>query len=190
MIIWSGKGFLPAVVAVVLTFICIKLFTEAIGDYAFVISFYLTGLFSWVFGMKWNIQDERILLDAKTGQKLKLRNSHTLFWIPMQYWGIIFPVVGVIILFQNSIIGGILSIIGFGLIYYWQVYEGQDRNPIVVKNREPKTSQVPVLKKMKSIDKVEIKREDQSPPRETRHKKLSEMSKEELDAYHKRFMPK
>ena len=30
----------------------------------------------------------RELVDQKTGQRVLLRNDHSLFWIPMQWWAI------------------------------------------------------------------------------------------------------
>lgn len=103
MIVWTGRGFLSALVLLIVLFISILILPDGSTDYGFVTAFFVAGLFSWIFGVKWNKQNERLVIDATTGQKLLLKNSHSLFWIPMQYWGIIFSIFGIIILAQNSI---------------------------------------------------------------------------------------
>lgn len=114
MIVWSGKGFLSALVLLATLFISIWLLPDSLSDYSFVIASFISAGFSWIYGNKWNKQNERIVTDDKTGQKLIIRSNHTLFWIPMQYWGIIFSVFGIVILFQNSILLAIVSIVVFG----------------------------------------------------------------------------
>ncbi len=194
MIVWSGKGFLSLLVLVALFFICVQIFPEEFGDYAFVISFYLTGIFSWIYGVKWNSENERIVVDEKTGQRIKIRNNHTLFWIPMQYWGIIFPLLGAIILFQNSVIAGAISIIVFGIIAYLQFYRKKNTGKLSTGKNEPIKSKLeirskdkPILEEKiteKNIDRIKIE------PQKVKKKEISEMTKEEIEAYHKKYMPK
>jgi hypothetical protein len=111
MIIWSGRGFLSIIVLFVTLFLCVSIFSTENADYSFITTAFVTGIFSWYFGTKWNKKNERVVIDEKTGQRLKIKNNHTLFWIPMQYWGIIFLAFGIIILFQNSIIFGVIAIV-------------------------------------------------------------------------------
>jgi hypothetical protein len=109
MIVWSGRGFLSIVVLFATLFLCVAILPKENDDIGFVITAFVTGIFSWVYGKKWNTQNERIVIDEKTGERLLIKNNHTLFWIPMQYWGVIFSILGVIILFQNSLLFGIIS---------------------------------------------------------------------------------
>ncbi len=103
MIIWSGKGILSALVLIVSFFICGNIFPDAYTDYGIILSLFISGLFSWVYGVKWNQQNGEILIDPKTGEQSLVKPNHSLFWIPMQYWGLILPVLGILILAQNSI---------------------------------------------------------------------------------------
>jgi hypothetical protein len=119
MIVWSGKGFLSVLVLIGALIISIWLLPDSLSDYGFVIACFVSAGFSWIFGKKWNTQNERIVTDDKTGQKLRIINNHTLFWIPMHYWGIIFSLSGIIILFQNSIPFSIVaSILVAGLVVF------------------------------------------------------------------------
>ena len=108
MIVWTGRGLLSIIVLVISFFLCAVIIPKEYSDYIFVLSAFIAGVFSWVFGKKWNLQNERIVIDEETGQRLKIKNTHTLFWIPMQYWGIIFFVFGIVVLFQNSVIAGVV----------------------------------------------------------------------------------
>lgn len=116
MIVWSGRGGLSVAVLIVILFPCILIFPKEQSDYGFVIAFFIAGIFSWIFGNKWNNQSERTVIDEKTGQRYILKSNHTLFWIKMQYWGIIFGLIGVIILGQISILAMIITLLVVSLI--------------------------------------------------------------------------
>ena len=66
-------------------------------------------VFSWIFGKIWNRHSERIVTDDESRQKFRLKSNHTLFWIPLQYWGIIYGILGIVILFQNSMVSAIVA---------------------------------------------------------------------------------
>ena len=106
VIVWSGRGFLIVLVFIVCMFLGVSIFPKGMADYALVLAFLLSAIFSWFAGVAWNrnTKNDRILTDDETGQKFILKGGgHKLFWIPMQYWGIIFTVLSIIILFQNSV---------------------------------------------------------------------------------------
>lgn len=60
MIIWSGRGIFSALIFFVTFIACIKLLPDEFNSYSFIIAFYLTGIFSWYFGNKWNNAQARI----------------------------------------------------------------------------------------------------------------------------------
>ncbi len=121
MIVWSGRGILSVGILIVVLFLCIAILPKEQEDYAFVIASLVTAAFSWFLGDKWNNQEPRIVVDEKTGQRINLKSVHALFWIKMQYWGIIFSIIGIVILAQNSMIASIILtvlIIGIGIFIY------------------------------------------------------------------------
>lgn len=119
MIVWSGRGFLTVLVLFALLFIGVAVFPKAYSDYAFVFTAFGTAWFSWYFGTKWNSGTARVLRDESTGEQVRLLKNHSLFWIPMQYWGGIFALLGIVILFQNSILFGVLATLLLGIPCYW-----------------------------------------------------------------------
>jgi len=112
MIVWTGKGILIALVV----FISIAAFRAILPhdllDYGFAFGFFIGAIFSFYFGYKWNgSESERVFIDEKTGEKIRVKNSHTLFWIKMEYWGYLLSIFGIIILFRNSIWVGLSAIV-------------------------------------------------------------------------------
>ena len=51
---------------------------------------------TWIVGKRMNRDVERELLDPTTGQKVILRNPHTFFFVPVQWWAPVFLIAGVI----------------------------------------------------------------------------------------------
>lgn len=125
MIVWSGRGFLPVLVLIATLFICVSTFPEEYADYGFVIAFFIAAIFSWFFGLKWNKKNERIVIDEASGERLKLKNNHSLFWIPMQYWGMIFAILGIVVLFQNSVISAVSCAGLLAAFTAFKVYTGK-----------------------------------------------------------------
>ncbi|MCB0638752.1 MAG: hypothetical protein KDC54_19120, partial [Lewinella sp.] len=91
MIIWKGLGFL----ALVIPFACALLMQVIFGDAAMYagIGYLLGGIPVWFLGKKWNAVPGRVLVDPKTGQQVEVKPEHSLFWVKMEYWGIVAAVV-------------------------------------------------------------------------------------------------
>lgn len=47
-------------------------------------------------GMRLNRGGDKLLVDPNTGKEVRVRRTHTLFWIPMQYWAPVLAIAGVI----------------------------------------------------------------------------------------------
>ncbi len=103
MIVWSGRGFLIVLVFIAGMFLGNEIFPDDMTDYVIVFAGLSSALFSWFAGIAWNTNNKRVVTDDSTGQKMIIRGSHGLFWIPMQYWGILLTVLSIVILAQNSV---------------------------------------------------------------------------------------
>lgn len=101
MLVWSGKGILPVILLVALVILFAQVLPDEMGhQYGFGIPALITGAFSWFMGKRWNSEEGRVIIDKQTGQEMVLKSTHTLFWINVQYWGILFAIFGVIMLAQ------------------------------------------------------------------------------------------
>jgi hypothetical protein len=100
--VWRGRGYF-VILAIIISFIitaALESFlgfrdaTVQTGILEFVIGI-LVFIPVWIYGKKWNVPLE--LINKKTGQEFTIKNPHTFFWIPMQYWAIIYPVLILVI---------------------------------------------------------------------------------------------
>jgi hypothetical protein len=101
MIIWSGFGFLPVLFLVVFGFGIFAGYGKSAGDTALILTLILTGLASGALGWWLRKKPARIVIDKKTGREIALKQSHSLFFIPMIYWGPIFIGLGLFIWIQD-----------------------------------------------------------------------------------------
>ena len=109
MIIWSGYGFLVAIVVFVSSLV-MNLLTDAItgnenfygqANLPFTTSLILSGIICWFLGRYLNKPGEKTLVDKESGEEVVLSSArHRLFFIKMEYWGPILAVLGIINLFQ------------------------------------------------------------------------------------------
>lgn len=185
MLIWSGSGILSILVFIISLFICSKTFPSDYSDYAFIFSFFIAGIFSGVLGKELN---KKAIITDKSGQRKIVENQHTLFWMPMQYWGIIFPCLGIFILLQNSIVlAAIASLIFGGIIFFHNNdYDTTVFNPIIEKkiSNSPKVKMTSTLEKKSTIS--ALKEVANLPKRKT----LTDMTEAEQTAYLQKYMPK
>lgn len=123
MIVWSGKGILAILffgLGYFIGFLIPDFGYKEVIMYAFTS---LGGLFTWHIGRKWN--EEVIYYDEPTQQYYKTENDHTLFWIPIQYIGVLGMIASVVYLVGINIAVGIvwaLVLIYFtGYSYFKQI---------------------------------------------------------------------
>jgi hypothetical protein len=110
MIIWSGWGFLVAVIGIGCFFVTQLVVNSAMQNDQYyqangwpkLVAFVVAAIIIWPIGRAFNRKrPERELVDANTGERVVLSSGggHSLFFIPMEYWAAIFLVLGVIFLF-------------------------------------------------------------------------------------------
>ncbi|MDR7372733.1 hypothetical protein [Flavobacterium aquidurense] len=100
MIVWSGRGFLSILILFIAIFLFISILPETYVTQCFVIPLYIAAIFSYIFGVKWN-RTLRVFIDKETGKEINFKSNHGLFWINMEYWGIIFPAFALVMLAQS-----------------------------------------------------------------------------------------
>lgn len=105
MIVWSGRGILILFIFVFSTIVARLIMPDTIItiDYPLTIGLLITSLFSWFAGKSWNDEISRIEKDQETGQITASKKRHALLGIQMHYWGIILPIVAVLIIGRTSI---------------------------------------------------------------------------------------
>ncbi|MGE5516172.1 MAG: hypothetical protein ACM31D_10165 [Bacteroidota bacterium] len=102
MVIWQGLGILIPFVVVLMTQGLVALAEKLGGPGAYnanplwgVAAMGLSALVVTALGIYLRRRGARVVVDKETGQELVLRSRHTLFFIPMEYWGAILVVGGI-----------------------------------------------------------------------------------------------
>ena len=107
MIVWSGLGFLTAII-VLGCLVGVEHGTESwLNDSHYYQShgwpkmagLLISAVVVWFVGNYLNRRGERVLVDPKTGEQVVLDARHTFFFIPMQYFAPILVVLAVVFLF-------------------------------------------------------------------------------------------
>ncbi len=110
LIIWKGWGFLAVVIPLAFMvlgqfgfdFIYDKGFYSAHSSWtAPLVSLLSTPLIYFV-GNKLNNKPGRLLIDPETNEQVILKNTHDLFWIPLQYWSFIVGAISLFIYMQSN----------------------------------------------------------------------------------------
>lgn len=106
MIIWSGYGFLVplfAIAAIAVAQIVAPSAKYSSNPLSGIVTFVLLALAGaaiWFLGKKFNTAPGRTVIDKQTGQEISLRRKHSLFFVPMEYWGPIVAVGGLLLAFS------------------------------------------------------------------------------------------
>ncbi|MCX7748956.1 MAG: hypothetical protein N2645_19020 [Clostridia bacterium] len=102
MIIWKGAGILNLVIIGVAILLS-KTVDNAIygsdskGHFWITIIFYiLAGILIWFLGKALNKNRNNTVVNPETGHEYRIGTRHSLFFIPMQYWGPIVIILGLI----------------------------------------------------------------------------------------------
>lgn len=106
MIIWRGWGILVVLITLAIYMAVILLGDSlfhsgfaAYSHYYSAVAVILSAIAVWFVGRKLNGGQGRELLDEKTGQRVILRNSHSLFFIKFEFWAVPLAIIGVLFLF-------------------------------------------------------------------------------------------
>lgn len=105
MVVWKGFGILNVfIVALFIAFV--GYLSRLVGvdtdehNWPLSIAVLLSGIIIWFLGKYLhNRRNHIVLIDAATGEPYKMGAQHSLLFIRMEYWGPIFAVIGLAILF-------------------------------------------------------------------------------------------
>jgi len=96
MLIWQGAGIGAVLIPAILGFIAQWGVDSYFGHgYAVAhgwqnaIAWSVGAAIVWIGGTQLAKQPGKLLIDPATGGNVELKMKHTLFWIPMQYWAIV-----------------------------------------------------------------------------------------------------
>ena len=96
---WQGLGFLVAVIAFGCSLVGNLIANAVAGEgyydhhkWPLGVSLLVSAVMCWYLGDYLRTRPGRVLIDKQTGREVVLRRKHTLFFIPMHWWGAILGV--------------------------------------------------------------------------------------------------
>lgn len=109
MIIWKGFGILVVIIAFLCLIITQLVADGVTGDPHFYQTHHWLACLALMFAAVpvyfvaryFNNKPGRVVIDKATKRELVIRRTHSLFFIPMEYWAIILPVIGFGLLFAH-----------------------------------------------------------------------------------------
>lgn len=103
-LVWRGNGVLCAFIPLGLMIVMAMLTNAVLGPHTTeqsnsweALALFASAPILWFLGKRWNEVPGRVLVDPTTGQQVILRRQHSMFFIKMQYWGIICLALGVVV---------------------------------------------------------------------------------------------
>ncbi len=109
MIIWNGLGFMVAVIIFGFSLLANMISNHYYGTayyserkWPLALSLLCSGVICWFFGKYLAMKSDIIAVEKETGKEIIVnRSSHTLFFIPMQWWSPILIVWAIVLLVQE-----------------------------------------------------------------------------------------
>lgn len=103
MIIWQGFGFLAALIPFVLL-VLLSLFDKSnTFTYGNEMVLAISAIAVWLVGKKLNSAKGKVLIDPETNKEVLLKNKHTLFWIPMEWYGLVLGALALFVLSKHFV---------------------------------------------------------------------------------------
>ena len=110
MIFWQGKGIfallIPVSVLIILSLIVSLVFgidDDFSDEKLFLFSTFLISAFlCWFVGKRINSSKPRLLIDPDTNEEILFKQKHTFWFISLEYWGFIWAIISIIVLFTSS----------------------------------------------------------------------------------------
>ncbi len=103
MIIWQGFGFLAALIPFVLLVLLSLLDKSNTFTYGNELVLVVSAIAVWLVGKKLNGAKGKVLIDPEIKQEVLLKNKHTLFWIPMEWYGLLLGALAVFVFSKHFV---------------------------------------------------------------------------------------
>lgn len=105
MIIWQGLGFLVVGILAAAALIVTPLFNQpgmaGYGKFADAAILFLAAFLTLLLGLYLKHGKGKAMIDEATGERVEIKSKHTLFFIPILFWPVIFAGLGIRFLFAE-----------------------------------------------------------------------------------------
>lgn len=97
MVFWRGWGIIGILFPILVSGILAALgLSDENSKWFYFIGLTLSAIPVWFIGKRLNKDKDEVFMNERTGQQFKLGNRHTLFFIPLQYFAVLYPLLGIV----------------------------------------------------------------------------------------------
>ena len=104
MIFWKGWGILGLLFPILIVSMLVLLGysdEDRAANWIYFIGLTLSAVPVWFLGKHLNRDKDEVYVNERTGKRVKMGYRHTLFFIPLQYYAIVYPILGIAPLIGN-----------------------------------------------------------------------------------------
>ena len=100
-IVWKGWGIVGILIPIIVIFIVHSITTMLFGDeyknnsLILALELVISAIPIYFIGIKLNKKVGQIVIIKETNEEIELKETHSLFWIPLQYWSFIIFALGI-----------------------------------------------------------------------------------------------
>ena len=96
MIVWKGWGILALVIPLIISLSVGSSLDAYYGEgfyknsaWAMPLVLGISSILVFIVGSKINSKPGKIVIDPENNERIELKTTHSMFWIPLQYWSLI-----------------------------------------------------------------------------------------------------
>jgi len=96
MLVWKGWGILALIIPLVISLSVGSALDSYYGEYFYKNSAWamplvlgISSVVVFIVGYKINSKPGKIVIDPENNEQIELKTTHSMFWIPLQYWSVI-----------------------------------------------------------------------------------------------------
>ncbi len=108
MVVWKGWGILALIIPVIMSLSVGLTLDSYYGEHYFIRSDWamplvlgISSIAVFIVGYKINSKPGKIVVDPENNEKIELKTTHSMFWIPLQYWSLFILAIAILMYLSN-----------------------------------------------------------------------------------------
>lgn len=111
MIIWSGFGIVVGAIGIV-SLIATEITLEALTNnerfyqehpWGILLAMVMAAVLTYGFHLLLSLEKPRVMIDKETGREIARRTNHSMFFIPVKVWPVLFVILGLVVTVVQSV---------------------------------------------------------------------------------------
>ena len=108
MVVWKGWGILALIIPLIILLSVGSTIDSYYGEdfyinsaWAMPLALGISSIVVFILGYKINSKPGKIVIDPENNERIELKTTHSMFWIPLQYWSLIILAIAILMYISN-----------------------------------------------------------------------------------------